>query len=164
VNLFFSAPRSSYFNPDEWAGQIVLGERFAAGDATVTGFANWITTPAFGLAPGDQGLTQDPDGDGNDNGVENDFGTNPGAFSQGLVSGTVSGNTFTFTHPLNATPATDLTASYQWSKGLSTFTAAGVVFEGSTVSFVRGTPSGGMVTVTGTALTKLFIAVKVTQN
>ena len=122
---------------------------------------------------GQTGIGDDPDGDGNDNGVENFFGTAPDTFTQGLVSGEVDtgANTFTFTHPLNATPADDLTATYRWSTDLQTFyndgdpNGAGT----TTVTFVQGTPSGGMVTVTatisGTVIPdKLFVDVEVTQN
>ncbi|MGB1131408.1 MAG: hypothetical protein ACPG4K_15250 [Haloferula sp.] len=121
---------------------------------------------------GQIGLDQDPDGDGNDNGVENFFGTAPDEFSQGLVSGAVDtgANTFTFTHPLNATPADDLTATYRWSTNLQDFyddgdpNGAGT----TTVDFAQGTPSGGMVTVTATITgtvipDKLFVDVEVTQ-
>ena len=80
-------------------------------------------------------------------------------------------NTFTFTHPLNATPADDLTATYRWSTDLQTFyndgdpNGAGT----TTVTFVQGTPSGGMVTVTATITgteipDKLFVTVAVAQN
>jgi len=129
-------------------------------------FASWIAT--FPNVGGQTAVGDDPDGDGIDNGAENFFGTNPGTFSQGLVPGTVSGSTFTCTHPLNPTPASDLTAAYQWSKDLSTFTPNGGTSGGSTVTFVQGAPAGGMVTVTatvtGTPLTKLFASVKVMQN
>ena len=132
--------------------------------------SSWISNPIFGLAVADQDLGDDPDGDGSDNGVENFFGTNPGAFSQGLLAGTKSGNTFNFTHPQNATPASDLTASYRWSKDLSSFLANGATDgAGSTVSFTTqaDTPSPGITTVTatvtGTATSKLFVHVMVTQ-
>ena len=78
--------------------------------------------------------------------------------------------TFTFTHPLNATPADDLTAVYRWSKDLTTFNADGVADgDGTIVTFSQGTPSGGMVTVTATITgtvipDKLFVDVEVTQN
>jgi hypothetical protein len=133
-------------------------------------FANWISNPAFGLAVADQDLGDDADGDGNDNGVENFFGTNPGTFSQGLLSGIKSGNTFTFTHPQNATPASDLTASYNWSKDLASFLASGATDgAGTTVAFTTqaDTPTAGITTVTatvtGTATSKLFVRVNVTQ-
>ena len=141
----------------------------ALGIGPVT-FRTWISDPAFGIDPGKQGLADDPDGDGVENGVENHFGTNPGAFSQGVVAGARSGNTFTFTHPLNDTPAADLTATYQWSKDLLTFTPGGESHEGRTVSFSPGTPSGGFVTVTATVappdmpLDQLFVHVLVMQE
>ena len=73
-------------------------------------FSDWITRyPGVGAQTG---IGDDPDGDGVDNGVENFFGTAPDAFSGGLVSGTVSGGTFTFTHPQGAL-ADDLTAAYR---------------------------------------------------
>jgi hypothetical protein len=133
-------------------------------------FSSWISNPAFGLAPADQDLGDDPDGDGIPNGVENFFGTNPNVPSGGLVPGAFSGNTFTFTHPQNATPASNLTASYQWSKALASFLAGGATDgAGTTVTFTTQTnnPAPGFTrvtaTVTGTATSKLFVRVKVTQ-
>ena len=137
-------------------------------------YENWIA----GFFPGETDpaiidLDADPDGDGNDNGVENYFGTAPDTFTQGLTTGAVDtgANTFTFTHPLNATPADDLTATYRWSTDLQTFyddgdsNGAGT----TTVNFVQGAPSGGMVTVTATITgteipDKLFVDVEVAQN
>jgi hypothetical protein len=129
-------------------------------------YSNWISGfPGIGLKTT---LTEDADGDDIGNGVENFFGTNPGTFSKGLVAVAKSGNAFTFTHPLNATPASDLTGTYRWSRDLATFTPGGTAFQGTTVIFNHGTPSGGFVTVTatviGTQVDKLFVDVKVTQN
>ncbi len=102
--------------------------------------------------------------------MENFFGTNPGTFTQGLAAGIRSGNTFTFTHPQNAIPATDLTASYKWSKNLANFLANGATDgAGTKVDFTTqlNTPSSGMTTVTatvtGTATSKLYVRVNVTQ-
>ncbi len=134
----------------------------------VNSFANWIS--GFGLTPADQDLFDDPDGDGIDNGVENFFGTNPGTFTRGLIAGSKSGITFTFTHPQNASPAADLTASYRWSTDLATFNLGGATSGGTTVNFTTqaNTPSPGFTrvtaTVTGTAASKLFLRVNVTQN
>ncbi len=133
-------------------------------------FLNWINTPSFGLAEADKGFNDDPDGDGINNGLENYFGTHPGAFSQGLVLGTLSGNHLTFTHPIHDTPASDLTATYRWSTDLQTFHDDGDsnASATTTVTFAQGAPSAGMVTVTATITgtvipSKLFVNVNVTQ-
>jgi hypothetical protein len=138
--------------------------------ATPYAFASWISNPAYGLAVADQDLGADPDGDGIGNGVENFFGTVPSSFSQGLLIGIKSGDTFTFTHPKNATPANDLTASYTWSKDLASFLASGATDgAGTTVAFTTqaNTPTAGITTVTatvtGTATSTLFVRVNATQ-
>ena len=131
-------------------------------------FGTWISNPGFGIDPAQRGLDDDADGDGIDNGVENYFGTHPGRFSQGLVAGSKNGNTFTFTHPIGTAAASDLEATYRWSKDLSTFTPSAVALQGTTVTFTPGTPAGGFVTVTatvtGTLLDKLFVDVEVTRR
>ena len=139
---------------------------FTTAGTPVNSFANWIS--GFGLAPADQDLFDDPDGDGIKNGVENYFGTNPSTFTQGLAIGIKNGNTFTFTHPQNASPAADLTATYRWSADLATFHLGGVTSGGTTVNFTTeaNTPSPGLTRVTATALgtlpERLFVDVKVT--
>ena len=79
-----------------------------AASATTTGvapnsFANYISNPAFGLAPGEQGFGDDPDGDGKPNGMENFFGTNPGvADASGMTAMAVTtggSNTFVWFIP-----------------------------------------------------------------
>lgn len=131
-------------------------------------FSSWISNPAFGLDVADQDFGDDPDGDGIVNGVENYFGTHPGTFTQGLAAGIRSGNAFTFTHPQNASPATDLTASYRWSTDLDTFQPGGGTSGGTTVNFTTeaNTPSPGFTrvtaTATGTLPNRLFLDVKVT--
>ncbi len=131
-------------------------------------FDHWIADPAFGIDPAKRGLDADADNDGIENGVENYFGTHPGSYSQGLVAGSKNGNTFTFTHPIGATLASDLEATYRWSKDLSTFTPSAAAYQGTTVTFTPGTPAGGFVTVTaavtGTSLAKVFVDVEVTRK
>ncbi|MCH7226812.1 hypothetical protein [Haloferula sp. A504] len=139
----------------------------AAGGET---FTDWISGKS-GVG-GQSALGDDPDGDGNDNGVENFFGTEPGIFSEGLVVTAVDtgAGTFTFTHPQGSL-ASDLTAGYQWSTDLAIFHDDGASSGGTTVNFstvpdpvVAGTPTTVTAAVTGTAIQKLFVRVEVTQN
>jgi hypothetical protein len=142
----------------------------AASTASTNTFAEWIAAQPG--VHGQTGVTDDPDGDGIANLIENFFGTEPGAFSQGLVTGTVDpgANTFSFTHPLNASPADDLTATYRWSTDLSTFYIDGEANTAgtTTVSFVQSGSIGGVITVTATIggaviPERLFVAVEVTN-
>ncbi|MCU0780722.1 MAG: Ig-like domain-containing protein, partial [Akkermansiaceae bacterium] len=134
----------------------------AGGDS----FADWIADPAYGIDPEHQGLGDDPDGDGIANGVENFFGTHPGEFSQGLLAGTNSGNTFTFTHPQGATPASDLTPAYRWSTDLINWYAGDNVDGpggGLTVGIVADPVGPPTTTVTATAsqaVSTLFLRVE----
>lgn len=128
-------------------------------------FADWIASfPGVGTQTG---LSDDPDGDGIPNGVENFFGSNPGIFSQGLVAGEVTGGgtSFTFTHP-QGTLADDLIATYQWSTDLVSFQPAGTLAN-TTVAFSTSTVNG-VTTVTadvsGTIPDNLFVRVLVNQN
>lgn len=131
-------------------------------------YAGWIASKS-GVG-GQTALTDDPDGDGIKNAVENFFGTEPGVPSQGLVAGGKAGNTFTFTHPQGSL-AGDLTATYRWSTDLQTFHTDGETSGGRTVSFshqpnpvVPGTTTTVTATVTGSATERLFVIVEVTQN
>ena len=150
-------------------GSHTIAAEFLAAEASAgTTYATWIAGFPVGLLTG---FTDDADHDGVKNGVENFFGTNPSVFGGGVVPGAVSGNTFTFTHPQNATPASDITAAYQWSKDLATFNASGAT-DGDlttvTITTQLDTPVVGTTTVTatvtGTATSKLFVNVAVTQN
>lgn len=162
-SFVFLAPREE---PDFLGFEPRLNYFIAPGGDT---FANWITGKS---GVGSQtAVGDDPDGDGNDNGVENFFGTEPGVFSAGLAVGTVNpgAGTFTFTHPQGSL-ASDLTASYRWSTDLVTFHDDGASSGGTTVNFATSpnTPSAGNTTVTatvsGTPVQKLFVRVEVTQN
>jgi len=128
-------------------------------------FATWIS--GFDV-DGLTAFTDDFDNDNLSNGIENYFGTHPGEFSQGLQPVTITANTFTFTHPISDTPAPDISATYRWSKDLTTFNADGAASGGTTVHFSPGNPDGGMVTVTatleGTPSDRLFVDIEVTQQ
>jgi hypothetical protein len=63
-----------------------------------------------------------------------------------LQPGTKTGNTFTITHPQNASPASNASATYRWSKNLVTF-------------YDSGASDGN-----GTTTEKLCVEVKVLQN
>ena len=136
---------------------------FAPASAT---FSSWISNPSYGLAIADRDITDDPDGDSIQNGVENFFGTHPGTITKGIAAGIKSGNTFTFTHP-QGTPAIDLTASYRWSADLATFHLGGATSGGTTVNFTTqaNTPFPGFTqvtaTATGTVPARLFVDVRV---
>jgi hypothetical protein len=143
----------------------------AAPPVSTNTFADWIAAQPG--VNGQTAATDDPDGDGIANLIENFFGTEPGAFSQGLVTGTVDpgANTFSFTHPLNASPADDLTATYRWSTDLSTFYIDGEANTAgtTTVSFVQSGSIGDVVTVTATIAgavipERLFVAVEITNE
>jgi autotransporter-associated beta strand protein len=130
-------------------------------------FASWMASYPS-VPPGLAGFDQDADGDGIDNGAENFYGTNPGVGNAGLISGAARGNTFTFTHPQNATPADGVTAAYRWSKDLTTFHTHGQTDGGNTTVSFNAVTNAGITTVTatvtGTAASRLFVDVKVTQN
>ena len=126
-------------------------------------YVDWIAGFSVG------GLTafgDDADGDGNANGVENFLGTDPSVFTAGLSAGVKSGNTFTFTHPQNATPADDITAAYQWSTDLATFNADGATVGATTVDFSSVVTAGiatVTATITGTVPDALFANILVTS-
>lgn len=129
-------------------------------------FATWIDGyPGVGAQ---DGFDDDPDGDGVPNGIENYFGTNPTVPSQGLRHVMKSGATFTFQHPQNASPASDVSAAYRWSRDLQVWHASGASDGGTTVTFAAApnTPQAGTTTVTATITgnepDRLFVELQVT--
>ncbi|WP_411847073.1 immunoglobulin domain-containing protein [Roseibacillus persicicus] len=129
-------------------------------------FASWISGfPGVGTL---DDPSDDPDGDGVPNAVENLFGTDPTVRSEGLQVIVGNGTAFSFQHPRSNEPATDLVLSYVWSPDLQNWYDNGVAAEGSTVTFeaspnfpIAGTSSVS-VSVAGDVQTKLFFAVQAT--
>ncbi len=124
------------------------------GYSQVNDFSAWISKYDLG---GEDAFDDDPDGDGNVNGLEGFFGTDPGVSnSAGLITGAsspASPTTFVLQHPQNPIPLEDFSAAYVWSTGLETFFADGASNgEGTTVNFSSSpnTPSPGITTVTAT--------------
>jgi arylsulfatase A-like enzyme len=131
-------------------------------------YSSWAANTASGLAPENRDFDADPDGDTIKNGLENIFGTNPSSYSRGMQAESVNGNTFAFNHPLNPSPADDLSFFYRWSPDLFTFIPEGQSFNGSTVTFNQGEAVDDIVTVvasvTGTPLDKLFVDIEVVRQ
>jgi hypothetical protein len=132
-------------------------------------FASWIAGyPAVG---GLNGPNDDFDNDGLDNMVENILGSDPSVANAGLntVSGTAT--SVTFRHTRADSPATDLTATYEWSADLATWYPSGpgggiTVTIGAPVVINNGSPNDIVevtATVTNGSTTKLFVRLKVGQ-
>jgi arylsulfatase A-like enzyme/methionine-rich copper-binding protein CopC len=146
---------------------ITLGAENFAG--APNDFTTWISDPAFGLDPSEQGFTLDPDGDGIPNGLEAWFGTHPGQRTGGLANLATDGTTTTFTHPRNENPPTDLTGFYQWSPNLGDWYAGDGVDgpPGGATMTVSAESAGDTTTVTAEAseaLGQVFLRVGVMQN
>jgi Pectate lyase superfamily protein len=152
----YPAPASDYRRIDAASFAIVGND-----------FADWIAGyPGVG---GQTGLNDDPDGDGNPNGVEAWFGTNPAESSGGLANLATDGITTTFTHPRSANPPDDMGIVYQWSPNLVDWYACDGVDgppTGQTV-MVSSNTVDTTTTVTATAgepMACLFLRAAVEQN
>lgn len=110
--------------------------------------AAWIS--GFTFAPGaDTSPGGDADGDGLSNLVENILGTPPNTPSTGLSQVASASGSLTFQHPLNATPASDVTRTYEWSTDLNEWKSSGQSNAGGVVvTITPAAPVAGVVTVT----------------
>ena len=103
-------------------------------------FASWIAGyPAIGTATG---FSDDPDGDGIKNGLENYLGTDPSQASTALTQASATGSTLKFRHTRSNNIASDVTAAYQWSADLANWYASG-----------QTTGDGLSATIAGTVIT-----------
>lgn len=163
LEVFFS---SSLYNGNpncRFAGIVLVGQGGGGDD-----FATWIGGYDLGILTG---FNDDADADGNDNGVEAWFGTNPSVGGSGLTQVSQSGSVFTFHHP-EADPAiTDVSGSYEWSLDFSSWHAPGTV--GDTTVSITATPNDPVAGTTkveadtvGSAVapTTLFLRAVATQN
>ncbi len=127
-------------------------------------FDSFISDPAFGIAPANQGFGDDPDGDGIPNGVEAWFGTHPGESNAGLVVTATDGLVTTLSHPQNENPPSDVAGYYEWSPDLAEWYAGDGVDGppgGPTLDIIPQT-LGATTTVTATAsepMERLFLRV-----
>ena len=164
--LAFSDYASNSSNWDEirWGSTF---DSVTLGSTPPNTFATWIGGYPVGLL---NGFTDDPDNDGLDNGVENFLGTNPSISNPGVSRVSLSGSTLSFQHPQNATPASNIAASYLWSTDLVSWQESGATSGGTTVTFTPSTndPTLGITTVsgaiTGTAPAKVFVRLRVIQS
>jgi len=133
------------------------------------GFAGWISTfPGVGTL---SGFDDDPDGDGQPNGVENFFGTDPSVSTGGLTTTAFTSSSvdsvLRFVHPQNANPVPEAAgAVYQWTTDLETYYADGDPDPAGTTVSLEPTlddPSVGTTSVeaviTGPRPRKIFVRV-----
>jgi hypothetical protein len=135
---------------------------------TGDGFASWIAGFQVG---GLTGPNDDFDNDGLDNMVENILGSDPSVANTGLSTVSGTANSVTFRHNRADSPATDLTATYEWSADLATWYPSGAgggltVTIGAPVVINNGSPNDIVevtATVTSGSTTQLFVRLKVSQ-
>ncbi len=111
---------------------------FAMASFTIGGgntFATWITQFNVGTKTGPN---DDYDGDGIANTLENYMGSNPSMSNTGLnaVSGTAA--SITFRHSRADAPASEITASYEWSVDLLNWFPSGT---GAGITVIIGAPT-----------------------
>ncbi len=162
-----SAATGGTFNPSNY------DLNYIDGTLTVTGatFADWLSGyPGIGAATG---FNDDPDHDGLPNGIENFFGTAPDATNPGLIQVSATATTLVFRHTRSNTPASDLTARYEWSSDAKNWHASAETADGTAVTLSsaiiidNNAPASDLVevtaSVTGSAAARIFVRLKVTR-
>lgn len=134
-------------------------------------FAQWLAQ--FDVR-GKTALTDDADGDGLANGIENILGTSPQLANAGMVVVGRVGNAWEFVHSRSNRVASDLTSSYEWSRDLQQWQSSGATAGDSTVTLTaeveqdREYPENDSVrvraVVTGAPLSRLFLRLKVSSQ
>jgi len=141
--------------------------RFTAASPPQADYHSWISNPALGVAPGQQGPMDDPDADGLPNLIEAWFGTHPGVASNGITALSNNGATFQFNHPRNASDLAGLSATYEWSPNLQNWYGDGEGPEGGVTMQFSTTLLTGEVQVTATSSlpqNRAFIRLVVTDQ
>ena len=163
-NAFYSGPRSSTLSASS-AGFISGTQIFTITDDEANTYANWIAGFNVGA---ETGPNDDYDKDGIANTLENYMGSDPSVSNTGLTAVSGTATTLTFRHNRADAPATDVSASYEWSVDLVSWFPSGagagitvtiapptVITNGSPNDLVQVTA-----TVTGGAATQLFARLK----
>ena len=139
------------------------------GDVVEPTYNDWIA----GFDLGERtGFGEDYNNDGVPNGLKYFFGIDPREPSPALsvLAPDVSdASRFSFTHPMAEHLPADIHGEYRWTKDLANFHADGASdADGTTVTFARGEPAEGMVTVTatidGTPTDRIFVVLVVTPS
>ncbi|MDG1702471.1 MAG: hypothetical protein P8I61_06110 [Opitutae bacterium] len=151
------------------AESVIAFDQISVSEAVVANtFENWASDN--GLSGANAGFSADPDNDGIPNGLESFLGTLPGSRSGGMSSIAKTSNGVSMQHSKNSDLSDDVSASYLWSKDLTTWSNSGDTVDGTTVTIAAedNSPSEGTTTATatvsGTDSDTVFIRVSVTNE
>ncbi|MEY3898010.1 MAG: hypothetical protein RLZZ214_3531, partial [Verrucomicrobiota bacterium] len=129
--LFFGAVQQAVgtYSADGAGGTIASTNFTGTGTLIVTsgpaagGFGSWITTPAFGVAPANQGTTADPDNDGMQNLLEYALNGNPSVSDPSILPDlVVTATDFEFTYSRLDLSLADTVQSFEYGATLSGWT------------------------------------------
>lgn len=130
-------------------------------------YQDWIASQNVGALTG---FTDDADGDGLANGLENHLGTSAATPNPGLARISSSPGTLVFRHSRSNTPASDISVSYEWSADLVQWHPSATASGGTTVTMGTATlvdasaPANDIIevtaTVTGSPGNRIFLRIK----